>query len=241
MALSLAQRHKLRCAGLEPSQEIPAGSESVNRLQSRSVVSAQISVRLIHDLRHLKSIKSYKRKNAVKQMILPDYAPYIEGVLERAQATGQASSDEIVANVFIWRIDTGDYRGALEIARYLIRFDLPMPERFARDPAAILVTEIANAALKAIDLKQDFDPDILDEVDSLTAGCDMSDDMRAQLYKAQGLLSKDPERALKTLKAALDFNQNIGVKQQIRALEKQVSQLPPRLRGGSKNDASSDA
>lgn len=210
------------------------------QIGSVGVETAQISVKLIHDLRRLKSFKSMKRKIAIKREILPAYDDYVAAVLERSKETGTASENEIVATYFIWKLDVGDYCTALEIARHLLKYNLPLPDRFARDVASALVTEVTNAALYAVDLKQEFDPDILDQVADMTEGYDMSDDMRARLYKAQGLLCSDPEKALKTLRAALDLSQTAGVKQQIRTLEKKISQDSQTGTTGAKPAAGAD-
>lgn len=219
MALSPAQRYQLEIAGRQsPAVQLD------KRAHSQNIETSQISVRLMHDLRRLKSVQSMKRKAAIKREILPFYADYVTGVLAQSELTGHASKNDIVGTVLVWRIDAGDYKGALEIAQHMLKYDLPLPARFERDVAALLVTEIANAALYAVDLKQKFDPDIIDQVADMTADADMSDDMKARLYKAQGLLCHDNERALKTLKAALEMNPSAGVKSHIRSLEKRVSQ-----------------
>lgn len=243
MSLSPVQRYKLKMAG-QQSNAVRLNKQQVG---SVGVETAQISVKLIHDLRRLKSFKSMKRKIAIKREILPAYDDYVAAVLEKSKQTGTAAENEIVATYFIWKLDVGDYCTALEIARHLLKYNLPLPDRFARDVASALVTEVTSAALYAVDLKQEFDPDILDQVADMTEGYDMSDDMRARLYKAQGLLCSNPEKALETLRAALDLSQTAGVKQQIRTLEKRVLQdseketgAKPAAGADRQNDKSSD-
>ncbi|STH42997.1 small terminase subunit [Escherichia coli] len=43
--------------------------------------------------------------------LLPKYAAWAEGVL----AAGGAQQDDVLMYVMLWRIDAGDYAGALEI------------------------------------------------------------------------------------------------------------------------------
>lgn len=219
MALSPAQRYQLEITGRQST-----AVQLDKPTSHQNVETAQISIRLIHDLRRLKSVQSIKRKAAIKREILPFYADYIAGILAQSELTGHATKNDILGTVLVWRLDAGDYEGALEIARHMLKYDLPLPTRFERDVAALLVTEVANAALYAVDLKKEFDSDILEQVADMTADADMSDDMRAQLYKAQGLLCQDDGRALKTLKAALEMNPSAGVKSYIKSLEKRVSQ-----------------
>ncbi len=130
----------------------------------------------------LKGIQSAQGKEELKAKILPDYAPYIDGVL----ASGQGAQDEVVTTVMLWRFDAGNYQGGLDIAAYVLEHGLTMPDRFARTTGCLVAEEVAEAALKAIKADSNFDIGILAEADRLTAGHDMPDEVRAKLMLAIG-------------------------------------------------------
>ena len=130
----------------------------------------------------LKGIQSTQGKQELKAKILPDYAPYIDGVL----ASGQGAQDEVVTTVMLWRFDAGDYQGGLDIAAYVLEHGLTMPDRFARTTGCLVAEEVAEAALKAIKAGSTFDIGTLTEADRLTAGHDMPDEVRAKLMLATG-------------------------------------------------------
>src|SRR5690606_26788738 len=79
------------------------------------------------------------------------------------------------------------FYGALALAKHVIRFDVPMPARYERTAPALVVEEIATAALKAQGLGHAFPLGILDDVAELTAAIDMHDQISAKLFKAIGI------------------------------------------------------
>jgi hypothetical protein len=185
-------------------------------------------VKLRADRARLKQFQSIEAKIKVKREILPDYQEYVAGVLE----AGRGGQDDVLATILVWRIDVEDYAGALDIARYVIRHKLTLPDEFSRTPAAILAEEIAKAAQKAMDTGGKFDPDQLGQVLELIDGHDMPDQVRAKLLKALGYAllkkskkpaKKDQARALEAWREALRLDSNVGLKRTIADLEKQVS------------------
>lgn len=177
-------------------------------------------MKLSEDRRRLKTVQSTERKAAVKRELLPDYAPYVEGVL----AADAGLQDEVVITVMVWRIDAGDYRGALDIAPYVLRHQLLLPDRFSRTPATAIADEIADAAKRARDGQQPFDASLLAETLQLTEREDMPDQARAKLQKELGLLLRDsePEAALAYLRRAQQLAPTIGVKKDIERLERVI-------------------
>lgn len=134
-----------------------------------------------HRLR-LKNIQSEEGKAALKREILPDYAPYLAGILQ-ADAGGQ---NEVVTTAMVWSIDAGDFESALLLADYVLRHKLAMPDRFSRTTGCLVAEEIAEAALKAQQADHDFDPAVLARAAQLTANEDMPDQVRAKLFLAAG-------------------------------------------------------
>lgn len=180
----------------------------------------------------LKGIQSTQAKEELKAKLLPDYAPYIAGVL----ASGQGAQDEVLTTVMIWRLDAGDYQGGLDIAAYVLKHGLTMPDRFARTTGCLVAEEVAEAALKAIKAGSTFDIGILAEADRLTAGEDMPDEVRAKLMLAMGRVAAaqvDPDKpnpadvhslevARHFLTRALELHDKCGGKRDLELVARQL-------------------
>lgn len=218
---SPAKRHFLRhqaaaAASAEPEQQ-RAGATGYELMMAQ----------LIEDRRTLKGIQSQEQKAKVKEQMLPKYAPWIQGVLE----SGSGAPDEILTTVMVWFLDAGIPRGALEIAEYVLKHDLPMPDRFERNTATVVAEEIAEISLKQLkvpDLAAGVDVGALLAVERLVEGRDMPDQARAKLHKAIGYalrLAPDIEQkqlALDHLQRALQLHDNVGVKKDIEVLEREL-------------------
>jgi hypothetical protein len=188
--------------------------------RSTSQAHALIRAKLDADRRRLHQLQSVERKVAVKIELLPDYADYVAGVL----ASGNGVQDDVLGYVLCWRIDAGDYPGALDIGRYVLQHNLSLPDRFARTPATLLAEEPAVQALKAYAAKKPFDVDVLKQIEALTRDRDMPDQVRAKLLFAMGRLQKecDPAQALANLRRAVELFDGVGAKKDIEQLERQL-------------------
>ncbi|GHC17658.1 phage terminase endonuclease subunit [Kushneria pakistanensis] len=183
---------------------------------------------LFEDYRRLKSVQSVERKIEIKREILPNYAEYVDGVLN----AGRGAEDEVLMRIMLWRIDVGDITGALPIARYAMQHQLDPGEQFQRGTAAILAEESAEQALALADDDDSMLDDLI-EIDGLIEGADMHDQIRAKLhkvlgngYRARGELGD----ALDHYQRAYQLNDRVGVKQDIdrisKALKKQAEEQP---------------
>lgn len=141
--------------------------------------------------------------------LLPKYAAWAEGVL----AAGGAQQDDVLMYVMLWRIDAGDYAGALEIGRHALRHGWVMPLG-NRNVQTVLAEEMADAAQSAMLAATGFDADLLLQTLELTDGLDMPDQSRARLHKAIGavLSESNPASALNHLNHALQLDPRCGVK-----------------------------
>ncbi|NVM80036.1 hypothetical protein FHW83_005881, partial [Duganella sp. SG902] len=180
-------------------------------------------VKLVADRRRLKSIQSIEQKVKVKRdELLPDYAEYVNGALEG----GRGAQDEVLTTIMVWRIDVGDFAGALEIAAYVLQHGMTMPDQYDRTLATVLAEEVADTALRAfkLDPAAAIDTQQLLQVMDMTDPHDMPDQVRAKLRKATGysLMAKDPAAALPYLERALELSEHSGVKQDIARLRKQL-------------------
>lgn len=176
-------------------------------------------LQLNEDRRRLKGIQSNVRKAEIKVEVLPKYAAWAEGVLS---ADG-AQQDDVLMYVMLWRVDAGDYAGALAIGRHALKHGWTMPLG-NRTTATVLAEEIADAAKAAILAKTPFDPALLLEALEVVDAHDMPDQSRARLHKSIGwvLTESSPASALNHLKRALQLDEKCGVKKDIEQLERKI-------------------
>jgi hypothetical protein len=203
--------------------------------------TAQIRLRLQHDLRRLKEIQSIQLKIAAKRQMLPEYRDWIDGMLRIGRDEGVAVADDVLPVIMIWSIDTGDWPRALELAAHVLRHRLPLPARYERTAPALIVEEIADVAIREHNAGRAFPIDVLEEVEALTADDDMHDEIRAKLMKAIGVeLMRGVEdtapgsaeqhaaalRALDPLRRAQMLHDRVGAKGSIKRLEKLTKDTP---------------
>ncbi len=182
MALSIAQAHQRRArAAMEAAKTAPQQS-----MAGATAYEHQLN-QLLQDRLRLKAIQSNEGKAALKAQLLPEYIPYVEGVL----AAGNGAQDDVMTTVMVWRVDVEDYSGALDIADYVLKHKLIMPDRFERTTGCLVAEEIASAALKAQKANGSFDLSILHRTVELTDAEDMPDQARAKLYLATGRATLD--------------------------------------------------
>lgn len=188
--------------------------------------------KLATDRRRLKEVQSMELKAELKRELLPEYVPYVEGVL----AAGTGVQDDVLMTVLIWRIDAGDGRGAMEIARYAIAHQLSLPDQYQRTTSTLIAEEFADAAKRARDGGYPVDATALKDVLELTLGQDMPDQVRAKLHKEIGLslslsivdqpLTPDVmitgAAALEHMKRAMELNDKVGIKKEIQKLEREL-------------------
>jgi hypothetical protein len=185
----------------------------------------QMHVKLAADRRTLSQIHSRERKAEKKRELLPFYLPWVTGVLE----TGTGAQDDILMTVLLWRLDAGDIPGAIEIARYALRFGLSMPDGHARTAPYMLAEEVALAALRARAAGQPVDVRPLLTVIEMTRTADMPDEVRARLHKVAGLILRDAgllTEAMTHLQRAIQLDDSCGVKKDIERLGRELKPKP---------------
>lgn len=175
---------------------------------------------LTEDRRRLREIQSIERKISVKRELLPAYADYCAGVL----SAGRGAQDDVLLTVMVWRLDTGDWPGALDVAAYALSHGMIMPDQYQRTTACVVAEELADQALTALGSDQPFDISSLQRCLDLTACHDMPDEVRAKLHKALGLALREnhPGVALEHLRRALALHERVGVKKDIERLEREL-------------------
>ncbi|MBJ9642038.1 terminase endonuclease subunit [Citrobacter sp. FDAARGOS_156] len=213
-----AQRHAMRVSAVRASQRDNAPLRHASPYE-------QMLVKLAADRRTLSAIRSKERKADKKRELLPLYLPWVAGVLE----SGTGAQDDILMTVMLWRLDAGDITGAVEIARYTLRFGLSMPENHSRPAPYMLAEEVALAALRARIAGEPVDASQLLEVIGLTDAADMPDEVRARLHKVTGLTLRDAGQlpdALAHLQRALQLDTNAGVRKDIETLTRELNPKP---------------
>jgi hypothetical protein len=190
----------------------PSGAAAV---PAEAGIAAKFRALLASHKAILKAIQSKVEKANVKAELLPEYDSYIDGVM----AAQSGAQDDILVTVMLWRLDTSDIDGALEIAAYALDSGMTMPEGFNRNIATTVLDEIADNAPTIEQL-----PALLNAIE-MTNGFDMPDEVRAKAHKAAGTLlaDSDPANAVNHLNTALQFNPKCGVKTQIAKLEKLIA------------------
>lgn len=223
MALSIAQAHQRRArAAMEAAKTAPQQS-----MAGATAYEHQLN-QLLQDRLRLKAIQSTAAKEALKPQLLPQYVPYVEGVL----AGGNGAQDDVLTTIMVWRIDASEYAGALDIADYVLKHKLIMPDRFERTTGCLVAEEIATAALKAQKTNGTFDLSILHRTIELTDEEDMPDQARAKLYLAtgratvHGITAEDPgqpgqiQAGIDLLKRAIELHDSCGGKKDLDGAER---------------------
>ncbi|EHB7709492.1 hypothetical protein JV469_003521 [Escherichia coli] len=182
MSLSPARQHRLRVQAEQAARE----GGSVRHASGYDLMLLQLA----EDRRRLKGVQSTVKKAEIKVELLPKYAAWAEGVL----AAGGAQQDDVLMYVMLWRIDAGDYAGALEIGRHALRHGWVMPLG-NRNVQTVLAEEMADAAQSAMLATTGFDADLLLQTLELTDGLDMPDQSRARLHKAIGAVLSESNPA----------------------------------------------
>ena len=244
--MSLARQHRERTFALQTASAPASGGGLTTRRVStpEAQAGAQILMRLMHDLRRLKQIKSTEQKVAAKRTMLPEYRAWCDGQLEAGRMTeGNALADtsgaaDVLPTMMVWAIDVGDYPRALELGGHVLRFGLSLPSRYQRDAATLLVEQIAEAALAAMAGDRPFELTVLEQVADLTVGIDMHDEVQAKLQKALGYeldraaraLEGEPGAALAllcrsqlALLRAQDLNPRAGTKTKAAQVDKMIA------------------
>lgn len=191
---------------------------------------------LAQDKIDLKNIASIEKKAELKAERLPNYMPWIEGVL----AGGTGVKDDVLTTMMVWSIDIGDFDYALDIAEYCVKHALEMPDQYNRTLTQVITEEIVDESLKAHKANKPMDSTSLDRlcdligVDSEAGIVDMHDQVQAKLFKALGYaklqnetLDKDAlEVVLTTLNRALELDKNSGVIKDIERVKREIKNIP---------------
>jgi len=225
MAQSLAKRHFLQVTAAQEAASI-APDALMEGLTSYELMLAKLH----QDQLRLKQVQSGQGKARLKAELLPDYAPYVNGIL----AAGQGAQDDVLTTVMLWYLDAGQFEPGLDVAAYVLEHGLKMPDRFSRTTGCLVAEEVAEAALNAQKVGDAFPANVLARTAHLTATHDMPDEVRAKLALAQGrallhgLDEAEPSADLATaiasgiaeLKRAIELHGSCGGKKDLERAER---------------------
>lgn len=239
--MSLARRHRDRILAAKTVASAPTSgvdaAPAAALLPAAGAVNAspadraaaQIALRYTHDLRRLKEIRSIDKKIEAKREIVPQYRDWVAGIVAADAGVGTGLAAEVLPTFMVWLIDTGAYADALDLVPFIFQHRVPMPSRYQRDAATIVMEEIADNALKAQGVGASFPIEILDRVADLTGHLDIHDEVRAKLMKAIGIEQlREAEDlpaedafglltiAVATLNEAQRLHDRVGVKDRIK-------------------------
>lgn len=194
--------------------------------------------KLAEDKRRLKDVQSVERKAEVKAQLLPEYLPWIEGVLEG----DSGRQDDVLMTVFVWAIDIGQFDLALRIGAYAIAHQLTMPDQYKRDVPCVLAEEIADYALKQDEAGLVALQPHIAQAATMTVNCDMPDEVKAKLLKANGYALRAAgllTEAKDLLTRALQLHDKVGVKKDIERLDTLIKNSSPAV--DAENPAKTEA
>lgn len=174
-------------------------------------------IQLAADKQRLKQIQSTEQKAVLKAELVPNYLPWIEGVI----VSGSARQDDVLMTVMVWAFDAALWGNGLDMAAYAIEHKLVMPDQYRRTTATVVAEEIADAALRGAEVPQDVLVRALD----ITASEDMPDEVRAKLHKALGNNFRDAEQwgnAAAHYQRALSLHPGAGCKKDLERAEREL-------------------
>jgi hypothetical protein len=209
-------------AAVEPTQTMAGATAYEHQLNQ-----------LLQDRLRLKQVQSNQGKAELKRQLLPEYIPYVQGVLD----AGQGAQDEVLTTIMVWRFDAGDFTGGLDIAQYVLQHKMVMPDRFERTTGCLVAEEVATAAFKAQKVGEPFDLAVLHRTAELTDAEDMPDQARAKLFLAmgratlEGITDEKPgqpgqvQAGIDLLKKAIDLHDACGGKKDLERAERLLNKL----------------
>jgi tetratricopeptide (TPR) repeat protein len=222
--MSPAQAHRDRVLAAKRGGDNPAlDQKAVNQYEL-------MLMQLTEHRRALKTLQSIDRKIQAKRQFLPQYTPYLDGVL----SANRGQQDEVLTTVMLWHIDVGDIAAAIRLGRYAIQHDLTMPDRFERGLPCTFAEEVADVATRLLGSENAVSSALIAEVIAMTADSDMYDEVRAKLYRAYGEALEAEEQlqpAFDAYQTALKYNDKVGVKKLMEKLGRTLGTSQPD--GGS--------
>lgn len=227
--MSIARKHFLRCQAQEQAKQV----SEYGSMQDLTAYELQL-VQLNNDRIRLKNMQSDKLRAEFKTQQLPQYLPYVQGILQARPNV----PDDIVTEMMVWAVDIGDFGTTLDIAEYVLSANLPMPDRFGRNVASFITEDVADDVLKRLQMPEAPNlPVVLSDLERLleiisnnklpASTTDMPDQVKAKLHLALGRVYMTQENytsAKEHLQSALSLHEHCGAKTNLKQVLKHLSQ-----------------
>ncbi len=210
-------------------------------MQNTNAYEQQL-MQLNSDKNRLKNIQSKQNKVELKRQLLPNYKPYLQGILEVKPGV----QDAVVTEMLVWSIDVAEYDFALDLAEYVLEHGLKLPDRFERSEACFITEDIADEFLKVLKTDVHVDITVLERLESLITDesldkskRDMPDEVKAKLYLALGkaemrLITGENEQdvhhainAKNYLESAVNLDDKCGGRTDLNKMTKLVQKINP--------------
>lgn len=208
---SFAQKH------LEQHQAT-GGQPSVVSAESRELQARHgaMTARIQAEMVHLRAIRSRELRNQRKRELLPEYADYLTAVIN----SGNPANNAVLVQCCIWALDCEQFSLCLKLADYAIQHGMQSPGGFTRTVPEILLEEMAWQASHSEDPGR-YTPYLLTLAD-MTAGQDLTDEIRAKFHKALGMAQhlSNPEAALLAYRHAARYGAKVQTR--IKQLEGEI-------------------
>jgi hypothetical protein len=191
--------------------------------------------KLVEDMRQLSAIKSLEGKLARKAVLIDGYRDWIAGLTADPEKLPSGQRNDLLTTITLWALDIGDYQLGIPLAQIVIDRAIPLPDRFTRTAAAVILETVAESALIAARDDKPFDSTALLLALDMTEGADMHDVIRAKAHRAAAELTEraadnDPEglrAAAAQAQRALELDQKSGAKTLLRDINRKLEKLPP--------------
>lgn len=171
----------------------------------------------------LRNMQSMEARAAHKATLLPEYAAYLDGVIE----AGESQQDNVLVTLMLWHFDCALIGRALDLAEVALRNGMVMPTQHKRTLPTVVVEETADLLLAGKGAETPEQALTLGTRAALaTEDQDMPDQVKAKLTKAMARArvstGSQLDVALDWFKRALELDKNVGVKKDIEQLERAI-------------------
>lgn len=203
---------------------------ATSETQSDNPVVAELETALKNDIASLKTMESIHHRAYAKREKFAKYRHYVSGIIQQERAI----NDPITRMMLVWASDAFLIEEFIKIATYMIKFDLSLPEGFktslssfiADSARAMLTTE--SEQFKAINATD------AERLNALIESIEdperqPNDEAYAKFLKELGrkVEALGSQSALSRAKAyyekAQTLNENVGVKNDLKRVEKALN------------------
>lgn len=213
VVLSHAAKHRATVEAGSYGQ-LPVSAPSRSQDRQGGIMQAALDV----DKARLKQVRSRKRKAAVKAEIIPNYADYLQTIING----GSSTHNEVLVMICLWSLDAENFSYFITLARFALEQSMNAPEGFKRTLPEVLLEELAEKTIKH--QQPELHLSYLQQLQHLTNKEDIADAVTAKFYKALGLALEPTDKAAAL--AVFHEARQYGAK-----VVRKINQLEKELRG----------